>query len=341
MKKYTELAEADASPPDLALGRAVFVKACHQCHTLYGAGGNVGPDLTGSNRANLDYLLSNVLDPSAVLAKEYQPTVVYTDDGRVITGIVKAEDAASITLQLQNETVVVPKGEIEESQRSDKSMMPDDLLKQFDDHQVRSLIAYMATRRQTPLLATAENAAGFFNGKDLTGWRGDESLWKVENGEIVGTSPGLDHNTFLISELVVEDFTLSFDVKLEPNEGNSGVQFRSAALEDGEMKGYQADIGAGWWGKLYEENGRALLWDKSGEEHVKPGDWNHYEIIAEGHHIRTLINGQPCVDLQDEAGALRGVIGLQIHSGGPMTVRFKNLKLTAPGAIGEATVAKE
>ncbi len=60
------------------------------------------------------------------------------------------------------------------------------------------------------------------------------------------------------------------------------MQFRSQPL-DGfeEVQGYQADIGAGWWGKLYEENGRDLLWDKSGEQHLKPGDWNHYEIEAE------------------------------------------------------------
>ena len=57
-----------------------------QCHTLFGEGGKVGPDLTGSNRANLDYALMNILDPSAVIAKEYRPTIVITTDGRVITG---------------------------------------------------------------------------------------------------------------------------------------------------------------------------------------------------------------------------------------------------------------
>lgn len=341
MEKYTALAKAEGASPDVALGRAVFAKACQQCHTLYATGGNVGPDLTGSNRANLEYLLSNVLDPSAVMAKEYQPTVVQTDDGRVITGILKAEDAASITLQTQNETIVVPRGEIEDSRRSEKSMMPDDLLKQFGDHEVRSLIAYLATTRQVPLLANSENAASFFNGNDLTGWRGDTALWSVENGEIVGVSPGLEHNQFLISELAVEDFTLTFDVKLDPNEGNSGVQFRSVPIAGGEMKGYQADIGAGWWGKLYEENGRALLWDKSGEKHVRPGEWNSYEITASGHKILTRINGQTCVDLEDPEGALRGVIGLQIHSGGPMKVRFRNLKLTVPGpGVGEPVAAQ-
>ena len=68
----------------------MFAKTCQQCHTLFGAGGKIGPELTGSNRANLDYLLSNILDPSAVMAKEYQPSVIVTADGRVVTGIVQA-----------------------------------------------------------------------------------------------------------------------------------------------------------------------------------------------------------------------------------------------------------
>ena len=123
------------------------------------------------------------------------------------------------------------------------------------------------------------------------------------------------------------DFRLTVKVKLVNNEGNSGIQFRSEALPDGEMKGYQADVGPGWWGKLYEENGRALLWDKSGEAHVKKGEWNEYEVVAKGSKITTKINGQTCVDLDDPQGARRGIFALQLHSGGATEVRFKDLKL--------------
>ena len=81
------------------------------------------------------------------------------------------------------------------------------------------------------MLATAENAKDFFNGKDLTGWDGDPKLWKVENGEIVGkTTTGLKQNKFLESDLAVENFKLSLKVKLTPNTGNSGIQFRSEPL---------------------------------------------------------------------------------------------------------------
>ncbi len=70
------------------------------------------------------------------------------------------------------------------------------------------------------------------------------------------------------------------------------------------------------------------FWDKSGEAHVKNGDWNEYEIIAVGSRVQTFINGQSCVDMDDPLGARRGVIALQLHSGGATEVRFKDLKLT-------------
>lgn len=315
------------SKPDLELGRAVFGKTCQTCHTLFGTGAKIGPELTGSNRQNLDYLLSNIVDPSAVMAKEYQPLVVRTGDGRTITGIKKEETADSITLQTQNEAIVVAKADIDSSKQSDKSMMPDNQLLQFTSHEIRSLVAYLQAGGQTPMQATADNVGNFFNGKDLTGWVGDAKLWSVENGEIVGKTSGLAKNEFLISELSVGDFRLELDVKLASDEGNSGVQIRSQPLAGGEMKGYQADIGPGWWGKLYEENGRALLESKGGEQFVKKGEWNHYEIVAAGSRVRTWINGNLCVDRDDPEGARRGVIAVQLHSGGKTEVRYKNLKL--------------
>lgn len=328
IEQYRGLIAASGQKPDATLGRAVFVKTCAQCHKLFDAGGNVGPELTGSNRANLEYLLSNVLDPSAVMAKEYQPTILATLDGRVVTGIVKAQDAASVTVVTANEVLVLPKDEIESSRLSDKSMMPDDLLRPLDDHEVRSLALYLASPEQVPVLARADNAASLFNGKDLSGWDGNEKIWSVEGGEIVGrTKAPLDRNEFLKSQLLVDDFRLKLKVKLIPNTGNSGVQFRSEPIENGLVRGYQADIGKGWWGKLYEEHGRGILWDKSAENLVRVDDWNDYEILAVGSRIRTFLNGKPCVDLDDPAGARRGLIALQVHSGPPLEVRFKNLEL--------------
>jgi putative heme-binding domain-containing protein len=327
--KYRELlTKKFEQKPDAALGRAVYGKTCQQCHVLYGVGANIGPDLTGSNRSDIEYLLANIVDPSALIAKEYQPTVFVTTDGRVITGIVATENDKAVTVRTATETIILPKDEIDERQLSATSMMPDDQLKQFSTHEILSLFAYLRGKTQVPMLATKDNASNFFNGKDLTGWNGESRLWSVENGEIVGRSPGIAHNTFLMSDLCAENFRLSLEVKLVNNQGNSGVQFRSEPLDGfNEMRGYQADIGAGWWGKLYEENARALLWDKSGEQHLKKGEWNKYEIEAVGRHVRTWLNGQLCVDLNDPAGKTRGVFALQLHSGDPTEVRFRNLKL--------------
>ena len=324
--EYTKLVKQKDPPVDVSLGRAVFAKTCQQCHTLFGTGGKIGPELTGSNRANLDYLLSNVLDPGAVMAKEYQPSVIVTSDGRVITGIVKTQDADALTVQTANELVVLPRGEVDDMKQSDQSMMPDDLLKQHSPAEVRSLVAYLASSGQVPMRATADNVKNFFIGTDLTGWQGDLALWSVEDGQIVGRTPGLKQNEFLKNDLVFGDFRVRCQVQLVDNRGNSGIQFRSEALSDGLVKGYQADIGAGWWGKLYEEHGRALLWPKSGEAHVKPG-WNTYEILAKGDKIQTRINGQLCVDLDDSAGAKRGIIALQLHSGGKTEVRYKDFEI--------------
>ena len=149
------LAASPAKKPDLQLGRAVFTKTCGQCHKLYGAGDTIGPDLTGSNRADLDYLLSNVLDPSALIAKEYQSTVVVTDDGRVVTGLVTAEDDNSLTIRTATEKLVLPKDEIDERSLGDVSMMPDDQLKQFKPHEILSLFGYLRGKRQVPMQATA------------------------------------------------------------------------------------------------------------------------------------------------------------------------------------------
>lgn len=312
---------------DLEHGRAIFARTCQQCHTLFGVGGKVGPDITGSNRADLDYILHNILDPNAEIPNDYRTVTIDTKDDRVISGIVTREDGVSVTVATANETIILPKPDILTRRQSELSMMPEGLVATLNETEVRDLIAYLASPAQTPLLATPDTVGGLFDGKTLDGWSGNLELWRVENGEIVGRSPGLQKNEFLVSPLSVGDFRFTVQVKLTPDAGNSGIQFRSAVEPSGSVKGYQADVGAGWWGKLYEEHGRALLWDQSGEAHVKREGWNTYEIVAVGSRILTAINGKKCADLDDSKGARRGIFAFQLHSGGPMEVRFKDLKL--------------
>ncbi|QEL16099.1 PVC-type heme-binding CxxCH protein [Limnoglobus roseus] len=313
--------------PDLSAGRATFAKVCAQCHTLYGVGGKVGPEITGSNRANLDYLLENVFDPSAVIPKEYAATKLDLADGRVITGIIKEETKATLTVVTDRETLTLPVGDVSGRKASAESMMPNDLTKQLTERDVRNLIAYLRHPQQVPMKATAENAKEFFNGKDITSWDGDKDVWSVENGEIVGkTKTGLKKNTFLKAPLEVSDFKLTVKVKLVPNDANSGIQFRSVNIEGGEMRGPQADVGKGWWGKLYEESGRGLLVKDGGEKFVKENDWNEYTVEAIGSTVKIWINGEKVADYTDEKLAKSGLVAFQVHSGGPTEVRFKDIK---------------
>jgi putative membrane-bound dehydrogenase-like protein len=319
------LTRAPAQPPDPSLGRAVFARTCQQCHTLFGVGGKVGPDLTGSNRADLEYLLSNVLDPDALIGKDYQAHVIATANGRVLTGIIRAEDADAVTLVSANDIVVIPKGEIEERRPSDKSMMPDDLWSPLSEHEVRSLVAYLASPAQVPMLATPDNVLGFFNGRDLSGWEGDHNVWTVEDGEIVGRTSAGSGGADLRGEMLVGDFRLSLKVKLVGDRGRAGIRFGEQTLPDGKVRGYRAGVGPGRWCTI--EGGRGRLGTPSGEVPAKAGEWNTYEIVAVGSRVRVSLNGRPCTQLDDPSGPHRGTFAFQIDPGGPTEVRFKEIRL--------------
>ncbi len=329
INKFKRIYQAGGSQPgDAMRGRAVFAKICQQCHTLFGTGGHVGPELTGSNRGDLDYILQNIVDPNAVIPNDYRSWNIEMKDDRVITGVMKEQNERTVTVATANETLTLPRNEISKMQQGQLSMMPEGLLTPLNEQEVRDLIFYLRQPGQVPFVATPETVALFFNGKDLANWDGDPELWRVENGEIVGqTATGLKHNEFLKSQFVLSDFRLICQVKLTPNSANSGIQFRSEPFGEYEMKGCQADIGEGWWGKLYDENGRAVLSPKPGDPFVKTNDWNTYEILAVGGKIRTALNGQLCTDLDDPQVAMRGITGLQVHAGGPTEVRFKDFKL--------------
>ncbi len=312
---------------DRVHGREVFATSCSRCHTVFGSGGTLAPDLTGSNRRDLEYLLSNMVDPSAVIPVDYQVTMIWTKDERLVTGIVKKRTQSSIVLATETGSIFVDKDDVEEEKLSPVSTMPDGLLDALKPKEIVDLVAYLQGDAQAVRRGTRENAGTLFDGRTLAGWTGDANVWSVADGEIVGSTSGLDHNTFLASDLELGDFRLVLDVRLVKNEGNSGIQFRSVSRPDGEMIGCQADVGPGWWGKLYEENGRAILWDRSGEAAVVADGWNRYEIVAVGSRVLTAINGVACVDLDDAQIARSGVLALQVHSGGATEVRFKNLAL--------------
>lgn len=324
-----KLTEERLSQADLHNGRAVFARTCMVCHQLFGSGSEFAPDLTGSNRRDLDYILTNILDPNAEVSRENMMSTVRLKSGNIVMGLIADETETSVTVRTQVTEQVVAKKDIDGVERLEMSMMPPGQLDGLTDDEARDLIAYLAADAQVPMRANALTQSLFFDGQSLAMWDADPELWRVESGEIVGsTATGISRNDFLISNLLVGDFELTFEVRLVGDRGNSGVQFRSEALPGRNMKGLQADIGAGWWGKLYDEHGRGLLVDEDHAGKVEKDGWNRYRIVAEGTRIRTWINDHPCVDFEDAKGPREGVIGLQLHSGGPTEVRFRNLSLT-------------
>ncbi|HVW01532.1 MAG TPA: c-type cytochrome, partial [Planctomycetaceae bacterium] len=143
---------------DVSAGRALFQKTCANCHRFFGEGGNIGPDITGSQRTNLDYLLQTLIDPSAAVARDYQMQIIQTTAGRVITGLVVGETKAAVTIQTVNEKVVIPVDEIEERTISQVSMMPEGMLQTLTDTQARNLLAYLMSPSQVELPKVAEPA---------------------------------------------------------------------------------------------------------------------------------------------------------------------------------------
>lgn len=189
--------------------------------------------------------------------------------------------------------------------------------------------------------ATPVGFVALADGKSLDGWEGDTSLWSAKDGMIVGRSPGIKRNEFLATTKSYRDFFLEFSFKLTgPDDANSGVQFRSVRVDGGEMSGYQADIGQGYWGCLYDESRRKKIIAPAAEKAkaaVKPGEWNKYSLRVMGNHITMTLNGVGSFDYREEdPGIARdGKIALQIHAGGPMEIAFKGLviqELPTPAA---------
>jgi len=140
-----------STPGDASKGRVVFNQVCAQCHHLFDFGGNVGPDITGANRSDLDYLLQNILYPNAVIPNEYRQSLVETKDGRVVSGIVKGQEGGTLVIQSANEVVRVPVADVARREQADNSMMPEGLVAQLKEEQVRDLLYYLGRPGQVPL----------------------------------------------------------------------------------------------------------------------------------------------------------------------------------------------
>lgn len=208
--------------------------------------------------------------------------------------------------------------------------------------------------------AQEENWINLFDGENLDGWsqHGGSAKYRIEDGCIVGQAVPNSPNSFLCTEREFENFILEFDVLLEDDELNSGVQFRSQIAASqlsfvfrnakGEyvtntipvdrVYGYQVEIAAQkaeGAGGVYDEARRAMMpwWPEKGSkesEIFKDGEWNSYRVECQGDAIRTIVNGMVISDFND-ALSLKGIIGLQVHGVGadatPYQVRWKNIRI--------------
>jgi putative heme-binding domain-containing protein len=152
LARYKALVKpATLKKADRRHGRQVFARTCATCHVLFGEGASIGPDLTGSQRTNSEYVLGKLLDPNAVVPRDYQTTRVVTSSGRIINGLVKEETKRTLLLQTPNEVVRVSKSDVEQRSRQPVSLMPEGLLATLRDTEVRDLLAYLAGPGQVPL----------------------------------------------------------------------------------------------------------------------------------------------------------------------------------------------
>lgn len=176
-----------------------------------------------------------------------------------------------------------------------------------------------------------------FDGKTFAGWEGNLAIFRIENGAIVGGSlkNKIDRNEFLCTTKSYGNFELRLKVKLLGGDrANAGIQFRTRRIPNHhEVSGYQADMGTGWWGALYDESRRNKVLEGPDQVKMKgvvrDGDWNDYAIRAEGKHIQLWINAVQTVDYVEKDLKIEtvGVICPQIHAGPPSEAWYKDITI--------------
>jgi hypothetical protein len=215
--------------------------------------------------------------------------------------------------------------------------------------------------RPEPITGDEDGFRLIFDGKTLNGWEGDPKYWRVEDGNLVGEiTPAtiIKSNTFIIWRGgAPKDFELKADYRITSG-GNSGINYRSVVVPDTvtpsnkfAMRGYQADIDGknNYTGQNYEEKGRLFLATRGQVTHVtgarKPivlaslgddlvkyitPDWNSYHLIIRGNVLMHILNGHlMCTVIDDDpvGRKFEGLIGVQVHVGGPMKIEYRNFRL--------------
>jgi hypothetical protein len=156
----------------------------------------------------------------------------------------------------------------------------------------------------------------------LDDWNAEPEYWKLEGGILKGASTGGKHH-HAYTKMSYTDFELHVVIKMRGKGANSGVCIRLNATNPDNAPGYQVDMGPGYWGCLWEERRSGMVQKFPKElanKLVKANDWNHYYIIAKGHHIQAWLNGVKTIDVVHDEGFAEGAIGFQLCHGKKETI---------------------
>ena len=301
--KYREFVTADlVLRADAQHGRALFAQTCAVCHTLFGTGGKIGPELPGSFE-DLEYLLTNILDPNAIIGKDYQQTFVKTKDGQIVAGIVAEDTDRAISLKtLGGGTVTVQRADVASTELSPLSMMPEGLLTPLHETDVRDLFLYLRQKQQVPMLVTEVNANDFFNSNDLHNWIADtgknhSESWRAEKGEISGNG-NASAPVSLTSEMIAGDYKLSAQVRIRGEK--AAVELVLCGERDA----------SGFHGITLSFGGPSALglvdYRAAKDADIKPGtralgddQWHLLEVVRKNGHLAVTVDGRLEFDLED------------------------------------------
>ena len=317
--KFKEFTGAEAiARADANRGRALFTQTCAVCHTMFGAGGHIGPELTGGY-GDVDYLLANVLDPNAIIGKDYQQTFVKTKDGQTVAGIVTLDTDSAVTLRnLAGEVVSVQKNEVASTELSPLSMMPEGLLTTMDEESVRDLFHYLAQKQQVPMLVTAVNAPDFFSGDALRNWR-SEGAWKSVGGEAVCQGGGKPAS--LTSEMLMGEGRLSFQLKAS---GTVEIVLAGSRTEEG-FQGETLSVGGESAMNVWSYAGKAQPTSRALARALGEG-WHKVVIDRTGSGLNVSIDGAELHKSEAARGKFAPGFWVQGEGG---ELRIKELRVEA------------
>ena len=257
-----------------------------------------------------------------------------TSKGRVLNGIVKKADEKEVVLLIPNREVRIPRAEIVLMLESRTSIMPTELLYPFNEHELRSLIAYVTGRAQVPMLALPGpgqlSNIFLFSGRDLINWHTAGPSWKAVDGEIVAPGPGgRQSNRVLISDLILEgDFQLT--VRFHPGKNGHGALLLRDAVRPERPIGPRVVFSAGKplvlaGGELIPEGEKPAAVNE-----VKADSWNKLEVIVADNRLQVRLNDGDVATAADAKLPVRRVIALEGSGSAGLEIRFRNLDIRLP-----------